>query len=90
MNAPQRPTDLARLLQAFFCQHLMAQRGASRQTVNGYRDTFQGSVEFGRNSLASGMICRGVDFRPEMPYKGGHDRYRLRNLQLPVGPCAAC
>jgi hypothetical protein len=50
----------------------------------------QGSVEFGRNSLASGMICRGVDFRPEMPYKGGHDRYRLRNLQLPVGPCAAC
>jgi hypothetical protein len=53
-------------------------------------EAFQGSVEFGRNSLASGMICRGVDFRPEMPYKGGHDRYRLRNLQLPVGPCAAC
>ena len=46
MNAPQRPTDLARLLQAFFCQHLMAQRGASRQTVNGYRDTFRLLLRF--------------------------------------------
>ncbi|WP_295454034.1 site-specific integrase [uncultured Thiodictyon sp.] len=46
MNAAQRPTDLARLLQAFFCQYLMQQRGASRQTINGYRDTFRLLLRF--------------------------------------------
>jgi integrase/recombinase XerD len=41
MNAPAQVTDLARLLQAFFCQRLIQQRGASPQTVSAYRDTFR-------------------------------------------------
>jgi len=39
-------TDLARLLQAFFCQFLMQQRHASPETVNGYRDTFRLLLHF--------------------------------------------
>lgn len=46
MNAQRHPTDLARLLQAFFCQYLIQQRGASRQTVDGYRDTFRLLLRF--------------------------------------------
>jgi site-specific recombinase XerD len=33
--------DLARLLQAYFCQHLIAQRDVSQATVRSYRDTFR-------------------------------------------------
>ena len=51
--------------------------------------TRQGSVEFGRNALASRMICRRLDFRPEMPYKGDHGRYHLPDLRLAAG-AAAC
>jgi site-specific recombinase XerD len=32
--------SLATLLQNFFCQRLMLQRGASPQTIASYRDTF--------------------------------------------------
>jgi site-specific recombinase XerD len=46
MNAPAHVTDLARLLQAFFCQYLIEQRGASRQTVSAYRDTFRLLLRF--------------------------------------------
>jgi integrase/recombinase XerD len=46
MNAPAQVTDLARLLQAFFCQRLIQQRGASRQTVSAYRDTFRLLLRF--------------------------------------------
>ncbi|AUB85676.1 tyrosine-type recombinase/integrase [Candidatus Thiodictyon syntrophicum] len=55
MNAPQCPTDLARLLQAFFCQHLMQQRGASRQTINGYRDTFRLLLRFAETSCGKSI-----------------------------------
>ena len=41
MSSPAIMTDLARLLQAFFCQFLMQQRHASPETVKGYRDTFR-------------------------------------------------
>jgi len=46
MNAPAHVTDLARLLQAFVCQHLIEQRAASRQTVSAYRDTFRLLLRF--------------------------------------------
>ena len=35
------PAALAPLLQAFFTEHLISHRLASRQTVDGYRDTFR-------------------------------------------------
>ncbi len=34
-------TDLARLLQGFFCQRLIQQRNVSHQTICSYRDTFR-------------------------------------------------
>jgi site-specific recombinase XerD len=39
-------TDLARLLQGFFCQRLMQQRHASPRTVSGYRDAFRLLLRF--------------------------------------------
>lgn len=44
-------TDLARLLQAFFCQYLIQQRGVSHQTVCGYRDTFRLLLHFAEQKL---------------------------------------
>ena len=38
MSAPER---FAQLLQAFFCEHLIAQRDVSPRTVSAYRDTFR-------------------------------------------------
>jgi len=46
MSTPATMTDLARLIQAFFCQFLMQQRHASPETVNGYRDTFRLLLHF--------------------------------------------
>jgi integrase/recombinase XerD len=46
MSTAATMTDLARLLQAFFCQFLMQQRHASPETVNGYRDTFRLLLHF--------------------------------------------
>ena len=46
MSAVATMTDLARLLQAFFCQFLMQQRHASPETVKGYRDTFRLLLHF--------------------------------------------
>jgi integrase/recombinase XerD len=39
-------TDLARLLQTFFCQRLIQQRNASRQTIYSYRDTIRLLLHF--------------------------------------------
>lgn len=44
-------TDLARLLQAFFCQRLIQQRNASRQTVYSYRDTLRLLLRFSEQHL---------------------------------------
>jgi integrase/recombinase XerD len=51
MNTSIMTTDLARLLQAFFCQHLIQQRGVSHQTVCGYRDTFRLLLHFAEQNL---------------------------------------
>lgn len=41
MTRAQEDHDLASLLQAYFCQHLIAQRDVSQATVRSYRDTFR-------------------------------------------------
>jgi hypothetical protein len=61
MSSPANMTDLARLLQAFFCQFLMQQRHASPETVKGYRDTFACYCTWPRNipeSLSASCRCR--------------------------------
>lgn len=44
-------TDLARLLEAFFCQRLIEQRNASRQTIYCYRDTWKLLFHFSEEYL---------------------------------------
>jgi site-specific recombinase XerD len=44
-------TDLARLLQAFFCSRLIQQRNVSHQTVSSYRDTFRLLLRFTERKL---------------------------------------
>jgi site-specific recombinase XerD len=44
-------SDLARLLQAFFCQRLIQQRNVSHQTVCSYRDTFRLFLRFAEQQL---------------------------------------
>ncbi len=44
-------TDLARLLQGFFCQRLIQQRNVSHQTVCSYRDTFRLLLRFSEQQL---------------------------------------
>lgn len=44
-------TDLARLLQKFFCQRLIQQRNVSHQTVCSYRDTFRLLLHFCEQQL---------------------------------------
>lgn len=46
MTSSTTNTDLARLLQAFFCQRLMQQRHASSRTVSSYRDAFRLLLRF--------------------------------------------
>jgi site-specific recombinase XerD len=59
MSTPNVTTDLARLLQAFFCQYLIQQRGVSHQTVRGYRDTFRLLLRFAEQRLGR----RATDLR---------------------------
>lgn len=51
MNKPLMTTDLARLLQDFFCQRLIQQRNVSHQTVCSYRDTFRLLLRFSEQQL---------------------------------------
>lgn len=51
MSTDARVTDLARLLQQFFCQHLMQQRHVSPRTVSSYRDTFRLLLRFAEQQL---------------------------------------
>lgn len=46
MNTSATNTDLARLLQSFFCQRLLQQRSASPRTVSSYRDAFRLLLRF--------------------------------------------
>ena len=44
-------TDLARLIQAFFCQRLIQQQNVSRQTIYSYRDTLRLLLRFSEQQL---------------------------------------
>lgn len=48
-------TDLARLLESFFCQRLIGQRNASRQTIYSYRDTFRLLLNFSEQYLSKAV-----------------------------------
>ncbi len=49
-------TDLARLLQDFFCQRLIQQRNVSHQTVCSYRDTFRLLLHFCEQKLKKPVV----------------------------------
>ncbi len=51
MKKPLLTTDLARLIQAFFCQRLIQQRNVSHQTVCSYRDPFRLLLRFSEQQL---------------------------------------
>jgi site-specific recombinase XerD len=51
MEEPVMATDLARLLQTFFCQRLIQQRNVSRQTIYSYRDTMRLFLHFSERHL---------------------------------------
>ncbi len=51
MSKPLMTTDLANLLQKFFCQRLIQQRNVSHETVCSYRDTFRLLLRFSEQQL---------------------------------------
>jgi len=83
-------TDLARLLQAFFCQRLIQQRGASHQTVCSYRDTFRLLLRFTEQQLgksAADLYLADIDaplvltFLDDLESRR-HNCIRSRNTRL--------
>lgn len=83
-------TDLARLLQTFFCQRLMQERQASPQTINAYRDTFRLLLRFaeahaGKSvaqlSLADLNARLVLDFLDNLE-TCRHNKVRSRNARL--------
>ena len=90
MSATTPPTDLARLLQAFFYRRLIQQRGASRHTVAGYRDTFRLLLRFAesRRALAPDALSL-ADLNAELVLAflddledTRHNTVRTRNVRL--------
>jgi site-specific recombinase XerD len=53
-------TDLARLLQTFFCQRLIQQRNASRQTIYSYRDTLRLLLHYSEQYLGKAVAEMGL------------------------------
>lgn len=51
MKTTRMESDFPGLLQDFFCQHMMAERGLSAQTVASYRDTFRLLLQFAQERL---------------------------------------
>lgn len=49
-------TDLALLLQAFFCRRLIQQRNVSHQTICSYRDTFRLLLRFSERQLGKAAV----------------------------------
>ncbi len=83
-------TDLARVLQAFFCQRLIQQQRASNQTVNSYRDTFRLLLQFTEQQLSKPVstLCLAdidvtlvLDFLNYLEHTR-HNGIRTRNARL--------
>jgi len=88
MNA--HVTDLARILQAFFCQRLVEQQRASSQTINSYRDTFRLLLQFTEQQLGkpvSTLCLADINVTSVLDFLNylEHTRYngiRTRNARL--------
>jgi site-specific recombinase XerD len=83
-------TDLARMLQAFFCQRLIEQQRASKQTVNSYRDTFRLLLQFAEQHLGkpvSALCLADIDVTLVLDFLNylentRHNGIRTRNARL--------
>ncbi len=83
-------TDLARLLQAFFCQRLINQRNASRRTICSYRDSWRLLLQFSENFLkksVSDLKIIDIDASVVLAFLGHlesqrHNCIRSRNARL--------
>jgi site-specific recombinase XerD len=84
------PTPLGPLLQAFFTEHLISHRLASRQTVDGYRDTFRLLLEFlqrTKGKAPSALCVSDLDAPAILEFldyleKERHNSVRSRNVRL--------
>ena len=84
------PAVLGPLLQAFFTEHLISHRLASRQTVDGYRDTFRLLLEFLRRTKGkspSALCVSDLDAPAILEFldhleKERHNSVRSRNVRL--------
>jgi integrase/recombinase XerD len=84
------PTALGPLLQAFFTEHLMSHRLASRETVDGYRVTFRLLLEFLQRSKGkspSSLCVSDVDAPAILEFldyleKERQNCVRSRNVRL--------
>ncbi len=84
------PTRLGRLLESFFCQRLMKQRGVSPRTIYTYRDTFRLLLRFGEQKLGKkaakialsdlkvDLVLAFLDYLEE----DRHNCTRSRNIRL--------
>jgi site-specific recombinase XerD len=90
MSTHDNVTDLARLLQRFFCQRLTQQRRVSHQTVISYRDTFRlllGFAEQRLNKPVSALCLSDVDENLVLDFldyleSWRHNCIRSRNARL--------
>ena len=84
------PVALGPLLQAFFTEHLMSHRLASRETVDGYRVTFRLLLEFlqrAKGKSPSSLCVADVDAPAILEFldyleKERHNCVRSRNVRL--------
>ena len=90
MRSPTTLSDLARLLQGFFCHYLIQQRQASPQTLRGYRDTFRLLLRFCehyRGQPISELVLADLDaplilaFLEDLETQR-HNKVRSRNTRL--------
>ena len=85
-----QPATLGPLLQSFFTEHLISHRLASRQTVDGYRDTFRLLLEFlqrTRGKMPSALSVGDLDAPVVLDFldyleKERHNSVRSRNVRL--------
>lgn len=90
MNKSMVTSDLAHLLQAFFCQRLIQQRNVSHQTVCSYRDTFRLLLRFSEQRLhkaAAEMQLADIDTTLVLEFLDNletqrHNCIRSRNNRL--------
>ena len=87
---PDSMIPLGRLLQDFFCQRLMKQRGVSPRTLHSYRDTFRLLLRFGEirlrkkaakislTDLNVDLVIAFLDYLEE----NRHNCVRSRNVRL--------